>query len=174
MFKASLLNLSPSAFDESHSSLTFDGRHILKKEDPFESGHKRELDRQLRRASNFTDKPPQIGKGRGIIHLFRPKRHKLPKGVSIFDTIQNSIISILLGLPLGFFSSSLPLSSLDIALTDGTVFLSHIPSLMSRSRTCSIMSRCDNVTFLFSNSVIVLDIPKMLSTTYSSVITHLP
>ena len=39
------------------------------------------------------------------------------------------------GLPLGFFSSSLPLSSLDIALTDGTVFLSHMPSLMSRSRT---------------------------------------
>ncbi len=36
----------------------------------------------------------------------------------------------------GFFSSSsLPLSSLEMALTEGTVFLSQMPSLMRRSRT---------------------------------------
>ena len=62
--------LSPSAFERPPSSRTLDGRHISKEDYPFESGYKSELDRQLRRASDFTDKPAQIGRGREFIHLF--------------------------------------------------------------------------------------------------------
>ena len=44
------------------------------------------------------------------------------------------LIICLVFLP-GFFSSSLPLSNLEMAETLGTVFLSQIPSLISLSRT---------------------------------------